>query len=121
MTARIVVAGGAVAFGGFGLVFLLVPSTVGGIGLVPTAASGTTDVRAIMGGVEVGIGLYLMWCVREGHLRSGAVLMSATFAFMVVGRLIGMLVDGGVVPLTLLLTAAEGGGLVAALWAFRRS
>lgn len=109
----------ALAFIGFGLVFLVSPAPMARFVdlelLTPTAF---TEVRAMYGGLEIGIGVFLLTAVaRRDHVVLG--LRVALFAFvgLAAGRLIGLVVDGPWQPVMWLLVAAEITAAALAWWA----
>jgi hypothetical protein len=113
--ARTLLSLGALLLGGFGLAFLFWPRWLGAeVALDLTAPAAATDVRAVYGGFELGIALFLGYCAtRRETTRLGllaAVLGTLGFA---VGRAIGMVTEGGIthVHLTMLVFEAVTGGL----------
>ena len=57
-------------------------------------AGGLTDLRAVYGGVQFGLGCFLLWCTREAsRLPNGLAAMGIVFASVGVLRVLGMLVD----------------------------
>ena len=54
----------SLGFLGFGLWLLLDPAgALGRIGIAATSPTGTVELRAFYGGMEIGLGLFLGWCV----------------------------------------------------------
>jgi hypothetical protein len=95
--ARVVLWTSALAFVGPGLGFLLAPDRMAALlDLGLASATARSDVRAVMGGLEVALGVCLAACALGGHrLRQGLVLQLALFGGLVAGRLVGLGRDGG--------------------------
>jgi hypothetical protein len=57
--------------------------------------SGLTDLRAIYGGLQIGLGVFLLWC-RSDPARTAAGLLALGLAIGSVGalRVLGLIVDG---------------------------
>jgi hypothetical protein len=64
---------------------------------ITASASGLTDLRAIYGGLQIGLGAFLLWC-RSDPARTTAGLLALGLAIGCVGalRVLGLLVDGEV-------------------------
>jgi hypothetical protein len=82
----------------FGIGFLIAPTWLGGkAGLIPDGPLGRVELRAFYGGMEVGLGLFLLGAaaarkqVRAMGLVAAAMLLGAT----ALGRLVGFAVEGG--------------------------
>ena len=54
----------------------------------------SSDLRAVYGGLRIGIGCFLAWAASTGHLRPGLVAAAALFGGNVLGRLVSLLADG---------------------------
>ena len=80
----------------FGVLGLISPAVVvGGLGIELPTADAVTDVRAIYGGLQIGIGLYFFYCSRSAELiRPGLIALALIAAGFGVGRSFGILVDG---------------------------
>jgi len=80
----------------FGLVYLLSPQSMTdptGFGALGPAA--TTDVRATYGGLQIGLGLFLLWAAaQEARVRLALVLQVLTIGAVASARAIGILLDG---------------------------
>lgn len=117
--AALALASCAAGFAAFGLLFLLRPSTGLLIGIDPTTPAAATDLRAVFGGMELGLAAFVAHCARRPDtLRTGALVAALVFAGMVLGRALGLLLDGPA-PATFLLGGAELAGLAVALLALR--
>jgi hypothetical protein len=53
-----------------------------------------SDLRAVYGGLRVGIGCFLAWAASTGHWRPGLIAAAALFGGNVLGRLVSLLADG---------------------------
>jgi hypothetical protein len=54
----------------------------------------SSDLRAVYGGLRIGIGLFFAWAVSTGHWRPGLIAAVAVFGGNVLGRLVSLLADG---------------------------
>ncbi len=109
----------AMSFIGFGLAFTLKPlemAQVLDISLfTPTAR---TDFRAIYGGLEVGLGLFLLTCAFRRHLVGPGLQAGAwAFAGLAAVRFVGLTLEGFGQPLMIVLLIAETVAAGLALWA----
>jgi hypothetical protein len=113
-----------VVFGGAGIAFLLDPSWVRFVDLEPMTATAASDVRAVFGGLEIGVGVFLLWAAiwpGPGWLRAGLTAQVTTFGGLALGRVVSFFIDGWPGLLSLALFAGEllGAGLgllVAGYW-----
>ncbi len=112
-----------VLFGGglaaFGVLFLFSPSTLtrlGDVGL-PTAIA-TQEIRGVYGGGFVGTGAFFVYCARS-LLRPGLIALAFVAGGFVVGRTVGLIVDGMPNALIAFLYATEIGATIVALAALR--
>jgi hypothetical protein len=112
--ARWVLALSGVPFVAIGLAFLVDPAAMGAhIGLALADATAANDVRAVYGGLQVGLGALLWACAsRARWVTGGVAALLATFGGLVAGRVVSLLVDGMPAPLGLLLHAGELAGLL---------
>ena len=74
----------------------------------------SSDLRAVYGGLRVGIGCFLAWTASTGHWRPGLIAEAALFGGNVLGRLVSLLADGVPESPGLLLLGFELFGLVLA-------
>ena len=97
MTARIFLALSALLWLPYGLYCLFVPgSLASAAGVVATTPTGTTELRAMYGGLQVAIGLLaLAGAVRGSVTRTALVAVGTLTAGLGSARLFGLLVDGG--------------------------
>lgn len=114
--ARFALFASALAFGGTGLAFLLRPeamTAVIGIELGGTVA--VADVRAVYGGLELGVATFLVWAARRpATWRPALVGLVSLFGGLVLGRLASLALDGWPESPGLLLAGFELAGLVLA-------
>ncbi len=54
----------------------------------------SSDLRAVYGGLPLGIGGFFVWAVSTRHLRPGLIASAALFGGLVLGRLVSLLADG---------------------------
>lgn len=90
----------AVAFLFVGVGFVAAPATFTEMatGVTPDRSSSLTEIRAVSGGVALGLGLFFAMCTRrEDWLTMGLVLGALVGAGLAVGRIVGFVVDGGVI------------------------
>ncbi len=118
MLQRSVLAVSALVFLGIGLVFLAAPDS-----LLPrvniTAPPGTalTDIRAVYGGLDLGIGLFLIFCWTKRQYALGLTACAFTLSGLACGRIIGIAIDSNQDNITFILLAAEVIGAVLAIGA----
>ncbi len=108
MFQRLVLAVSALVFLGIGLVFLAAPES-----LLPrvniTAPPGTalTDIRAVYGGLDLGVGIFLVFCIVRRQVRLGLAASGFTFGGLACARLIGIAIDAEQQTITYILLVAE--------------
>lgn len=111
---------GALGFIGFGLAFLLVPGLLGLVELAPATSTARSDVRAVYGGIELGVGAFLAACVRRPTWhRAGLTAQALTLGGAALGRVASLAADGMPRTLALGLGALELLGAVLAIAALR--
>ena len=77
-----------------GLLCAATPATFAELAGFSASASGLTDVRAVYGGFQLGLGAFLIWCAREPERASaGLVAMGLALAGVAGMRALGMLID----------------------------
>ena len=54
----------------------------------------SSDLRAVYGGLRIGIGCFFAWAVSTGHWRPGLILAATLFGGNDVGRPVSLLADG---------------------------
>jgi len=77
-----------------GIACLVAPASLAqhaGLSAMPNAL---TEIRAIYGGLTIGVGCYLIWCVRDRELTfAGLVLVAVSVGGAGVARVLGVLID----------------------------
>lgn len=109
----------AMSFIGFGLAFALKPlemAQVLDISLfTPTAR---TDFRALYGGLEIGLGLFLLTCAfRRDSVGAGLQAGGWAFAGLASVRFVGLALEGFAQPLMIVLVLLETVAAGLAVWA----
>lgn len=123
MTApRLILALSGLAFLGFGVAFLVSPVAMADlVGLPLTTPTATTEVRAMYGGLEIGLGVALLTLLgRRDHVATGLRVALCVFAGLAAGRLTGLLLDGLWQPIMWLLVAVEVVGAALVFWALQQ-
>jgi hypothetical protein len=117
---RVYLAVVGLAFVGFGLVFTFSPERLGSIIDLPIATpAARTDIRAMYGGLELGLGVFLLVCLsRLDFVRVGLLAAACAFTGLAGGRLVGLVADGFLQPLNLVVFAVEAAGALLAFVAF---
>jgi hypothetical protein len=104
----------ALTFAAFGVAFLVAPVAM--IGLVELGASSPTaraEVRAMYGGLELGIAAFLFACLaRRERVAAGLLCSTIALAGLALARGASIVLDGPVEPIMYWLAAAEVGGVV---------
>lgn len=112
----------ALGFLGFGLLFLVNPTaltTLAEISLPSPIA--LMEVRGVYGGFFIGAGLFLFICAwRESWLRPGLTAQATIMGGLVVGRIFGIVIDGGINLFLSILLLSEIIGLVVAIAVLRK-
>lgn len=84
------------AWAGFGVMLLVWPHRLDGVGLQVDTALARIEVRGFYGGLELGIAAFLAWsALRTARLRSALVLAALTLGGTALGRLVGIALEGG--------------------------
>ena len=72
------------------------------------APSALTEIRAFYGGLQVGIGCFLIWCIRQRTLTfAGILLVAFAVGGAGIARVLGMLIDQAPTPFHLTNLAVE--------------
>ena len=101
MAIRIVLGLAAVLFLPYGLLCLLQPATLEGGGLVPTSPTGTTELRAMYGGLQAALGAWAAYGAwRPAAARPVLLALAVVCAGLGSARLLGVLLDGDVTAYT---------------------
>lgn len=113
---------GALMFLIMGALFFVSPETMGAKvhldGADPTAR---IELRAMYGGLELGIGLFLIGCLLRNQVRVGLTACALGYGGLGLGRLLGILMENGAASASIhwLLVAAEMLALVLAVASLR--
>ena len=108
----------AVVFLAIGVVFTVMPQELfGPLGLEVPRGAPVTELRAVYGGLELAIGVFLVLCVRRGGdaLELGLALSFLLFSALAAFRGIGMEIDAPQVPMMSALLLSESAGALFAL------
>lgn len=100
-----------------GFSFLFSPIRMGEtILLSVSSAAAATELRAIYGGLELGFGVFLLYCgSHAGTLLSGLVAMTMVTGGILLGRVTGIFLDGSPAKVTLVSMIVELFGTVAGI------
>jgi len=111
---------GAVAFAAFGLKWLVNPAAMAGpLGIVLTNGDATSDARAVYGGMELGLGVFLAYSGASKERRTqGLAAAAIVLCGLGCSRLIGILLGGGVSSGTYALLGTDLGGTALCATAF---
>jgi hypothetical protein len=120
--ARVLLSAGAALLGFFGVSFLFWPRWLGAqVGLGLDAPEAGIDVRAVYGGFELGVAVFLAWCARDAKLLRPGLLVAFLGVFgFAAGRAVGMFAEAAVSPLHASMFAFELAAAALALFAYRR-
>jgi hypothetical protein len=93
---RLILAVIALSYAGFGFAFLFKPDEWGAmVSVAFTTSAGRTDFRAVYGGLEFGVGVFLLLCaLRREFVRLGLFASACALVAMATARSTGMLLDG---------------------------
>ncbi len=99
----------ALLFAGFGLASLFQPERIAGmVGIQPSTTAGRSEIRAVYGGLELGLGAFLVYCALDAQrLELGLLLVVLTYGAAAVGRMIGIALDRPVEGVTRRILVAE--------------
>lgn len=79
-----------------GVIYAVAPALImDPMGFGDLAPEALTDVRATYGGLQIGLGLFLVWTAVEAtRQRMGLILLGILLPFIAVTRALGIVVDG---------------------------
>jgi cytochrome c biogenesis protein CcdA len=98
----IVIAIAGLGFVGFGASCLFWPDAVlSGVGIVTTSTEAQVEIRAMYGGLELGLGLLLLNCFKPERQHFGVLLSLASYGGLALARLLSMLMLGTSTPFLL--------------------
>ena len=105
-----------------GVLYLFAPgffTDAAGFGVV--TPGGLTDVRATYGGVQIGLGAFLLWAAaEESRVRLALVLVALLFGALALSRAFGLLLDGDLNPFHTSAVITEIALTCLSLYALRR-
>ena len=111
----------AAAFAAAGATFTLAPGLLRLVELAPATPTARSDVRAVFGGLELGIAGALAVCARRPAWRPvGLLLQGLAFGGLALGRLLSLGLDGVPGRITFALWMPELLGATLAVVALRR-
>lgn len=117
MLPRLILALAGSVFVAVGAYFLVFPdSGAGVVGIALTSPLAASDVRAVYGGLDLAVGALLLHAVCTGELASGLRIQIVAFGGLLLGRVIGHLLDGPEDSVAMILMAVEGTGLLFGLY-----
>jgi hypothetical protein len=92
-----------IAWTGIGLVLLVDPGALANYaGVMANSDTGTSELRAMYGGMELAIGLSALWAIVRPKWREHALFLQAVVTGgIAAGRLVGMVVSGNASMYTL--------------------
>jgi hypothetical protein len=113
----------ALGFGYFGAVFLLDPTGYASkVDLVARTPIARAEVRAMYGGLELALAVFLATCAqRPEWWRLGLLLSALAFLGLGTGRAIGLAIEGAAPPFMRLLLISEAVLAALALLAMRHT
>lgn len=114
---RVILALIGLTFAGFGFAFIFNPDEMAALAdLTLTVPSARTDLRAMYGGLEFGIGIFLLMCaLRQRFVRVGLFAAACALVSMATARTVGLMMDGFNI-LQLIIAMAEWVGGVLSTW-----
>ena len=92
---QILVVLSALAFGGLGLLFMIDPPRLAGTVELGTSPFQTIELRAMYGGLEIGVAIFLLWCAASPRrVALGLWFSLLAYGGLGFGRLLGILLSG---------------------------
>lgn len=112
----------AVAFAGFGLLFIVVPNrTAAMVDIQLISHTGVTDFVATYGGFEIGFAVFLFTCLRgDDRVRIGLMASGYAVAGFALTRAAAIVAFGDVKPVLYRALVFEAVCATVAFWAARR-
>lgn len=120
-TARLVLLLFGLMFLGFGLAFAVAPWTMAGlVDLRATSPQAVTELRAFYGGLEIGLGVFMIACAATRQwLHAGLQCLLVVCGGIAAGRIFGLLVDASASNFMWAALATEVTGAALAVIALR--
>lgn len=99
----------AIGFAGVGIAMLIFPNLMGIVGVKELTNSGTVEIRALSGGLELGIGLFFLLALNRPKWASAALVAQVCLlGGLSLGRILGLVViKWHAKPIIYLVLAAE--------------
>ena len=99
----------AIGFAGFGLALLIFPNVIGMVGVKELTNSGLVEIRAMYGGLQLGLALFFLLALnRPRWIRPALIIHMCVVGGLALGRIFGLVVTNWAAkPLVYLLLAAE--------------
>ncbi len=106
------------AFLAIGIAFLMTPESMAAhIGITLEAVSAKSDIRAVYGGLDTGLGVFFLACAgRRSWVGPGLFAAMLCFVGLVAGRITSLTMDGAPGALVFLLFGSELLGAVGSAW-----
>jgi hypothetical protein len=94
---KIILITAALIYFAFGFVFLLYPDIITKMdGIVLPDRPAANHIRAVYGGMEIGLGMLLMYfCLTKDGVKNGLIILSFSIGVTALSRLYGILFDHG--------------------------
>lgn len=110
---RVALALCAAIFAAIGFMFLFFPVYfASAVHIELRHAAGVTDLRAVYGGMDLGLAVFFFLCALRGWIQPGLLASALAFGGLAFGRAFGFLVNGGFEGINRVLFACEAAGLV---------
>jgi len=78
------------------------------VGITPAGPGSENEIRAMYGGLEIGLGLFLLWCAaNKSTVRTGLLCVVATVGGLGIVRIAGIAMDPSQPSMQLLFATAE--------------
>jgi Domain of unknown function (DUF4345) len=109
---RIVLVLNVLSLLGFGIAFLVSPRAMtGDFGITLNGTDAVADVTAVYGGFEIGMGLFLLWTVKNtAWLKAGLMAATLSLGGFMLGRIFGIVSEGQPTSATFRLLAVDIAG-----------
>ncbi|MBS4036152.1 MAG: DUF4345 domain-containing protein [Ignavibacterium sp.] len=93
---RILLVLGSLVYLGFGLLFFINPDAITDMdGIVLPTRSSANHIRAVLGGMEIGLGVLLIYfLMRKERIIYGLIVLSGSIGAASIARLYGIVFDG---------------------------
>jgi hypothetical protein len=113
----------AATFATFGMLFFVNPAGwAASVDVSATTSTARTEIRAMYGGLEIGIAALLVWCALDPRLvRIGLLAVTCMFGGLAAGRAASLLLETGARSIMYSLVAIEAVAAGLALIAFRQA